>query len=574
MKWLFSGVLCLLSLSGAAEEARRPNVLVVITDDQGWGDLSSHGNADIRTPVMDGLAAAGARFEHFYVSPVCSPTRASLLTGRYHWRTGVSGVTRGMETMRAEEVTMAEVFGPAGYATGAFGKWHSGAHYPNHPNGQGFAEFTGFCRGHWNNYFSTTLEHDGVDFQSEGYINDYLTDKALAFMQGHAGAPFLCYLAYNTPHSPLQVPDPYFDAAKARGLDDEHAAVYAMCENLDHNLGRLLGWLDEAKLAEDTIVVFLGDNGPNTDRFNGGMRGRKGSVHEGGMRNLLFLRYPRRIPAGTVVPQLAAHIDILPTLADLAGVKLPDPERLDGISLVPYIEGKADGADDRTIYELWGGKRTLRTAQYRWVRESRDPQLYDMHADPGETQDLAEAQPELVEKFTQAYDDFVLPAVDIWTKPPPIPVGYEAAPLVRLDGPEATLNGGLKTFGKHANNSWITDWSNTEDTIAWELEVVKAGDYAVTLQYTCAENNLGARIEASVPGDATTATLTEAHDPGYLPSPDRVPRSEVYERTWASLDLGTLTLPKGDVALTLRATEIPGAIAADVKEVFLKPVSH
>ena len=188
---------------GAAEAAaqRPPNVVVFLTDDQGFGDMHAHGNELLDTPVQDALRLAGARFERFYVNPVCAPTRAAFLTGRYPARTGVSGVTHRLETMRADEVTIAEVFKGAGYATGCFGKWHNGAHYPNHPNGQGFDEFFGFCAGHWNNYFDTTLERNGEAVQTKGYITDVITDAALDFIEANRDDPFFAYIPYNAPHA-------------------------------------------------------------------------------------------------------------------------------------------------------------------------------------------------------------------------------------------------------------------------------------------------------------------------------------------------------------------------------------
>lgn len=201
-------------------EVARPNILLIMTDDQGWGDIRSHGNPLIDTPVLDHLAEQGTRFDRFFVSPVCAPTRASLLTGRWHLRTGTHGVTRGNETMRSEEVTLAEILRQQGYHTGIFGKWHNGAHYPEHPNGQGFEEFIGFCSGHLNNYFDATLEYNGKPIKSKGYITDVLTDAAIEFIVKNKTQPFFCYLPYNAPHSPFQVPNRYFQKYKNRGLDD------------------------------------------------------------------------------------------------------------------------------------------------------------------------------------------------------------------------------------------------------------------------------------------------------------------------------------------------------------------
>ncbi|MBZ0173165.1 MAG: arylsulfatase, partial [Phycisphaerales bacterium] len=338
-----------------------------LTDDQGWGDIHSHGNEVIVTPVLDRLASEGARFERFYVSPVCAPTRAAFLTGRYYLRTGVNGVTHREEVMRSEERTLAEVLKDAGYATGCFGKWHNGAQYPNHPNGQGFDEFFGFCAGHWNNYFDTTLERNGNPVESKGYINDVVTDAALDFIDAHADAPFFCYVPYNTPHSPFQVPDRYFDPFKEQGLDDTLACVYGMVKSIDDNVGRLLDRLESHGLAGDTIVVFFGDNGPNTERYNGGMLGRKGSVHEGGVRNALFIRWPGHIPAGTEVKPIAAAIDLLPTLAELANVPVNPARQLDGLSLAPLLTGQRVDWPDRMLFSHWKGRGAVRTQGERRV---------------------------------------------------------------------------------------------------------------------------------------------------------------------------------------------------------------
>ncbi|HLL95021.1 MAG TPA: sulfatase-like hydrolase/transferase, partial [Spirosoma sp.] len=240
--WLWGAVLfgsvVLLVAPAYRPVGDRPNVLFILTDDQGWGDLGLHGNPHVETPHLDQLARDGAQFERFFVSPLCAPTRASLLTGRYHLRTGTVSVTGGWERMNADEQTLAEIFKQNGYATGCFGKWHNGEHYPEDPIGQGFDEFLGFCAGHWNNYFDTELQHNDEMVPTRGFITDVLTDAAIGFIENNKEKPFFCYLPYNAPHSPFQVPDRYFDKCKARGLDDQNACVYGMVENLDDNIGR------------------------------------------------------------------------------------------------------------------------------------------------------------------------------------------------------------------------------------------------------------------------------------------------------------------------------------------------
>ena len=557
---------------------RPPNVLLVMTDDQGWGDVYSHGNSKIDTPVMDRLATEGARFDRFYVSPVCAPTRASLLTGRYALRTGAADVTRGLEAMRPEEVTMAEVFRDAGYRTGLFGKWHNGAHYPADPLGQGFGTFFGFTAGHWNNYFDTRLEYDGREVETEGYITDVLTDSALAFIERHRDVPFFAYVPYNAPHGPFQVPDRYFAKYAQRGLDDKTAAVYAMVENVDDNLGRLLGTLDELGLAENTIVLFLTDNGPNGDRFNGGMRGRKGSVHEGGVRVPLFVRWPGHVPEGRLVRRIAAHIDLLPTLAELAGVEAPETLPLDGRSLARLLQGEG-GGPERMLFTHWTSARdgelerypgAVRTERYRLVRAGEGWQLYDMLLDPYETTDVAAAHPDVVDSLSAAYEAWFDDVTDVAIARAPIPVGYDAAPVAELPAPEAYLSGDVRWRGGQGwANDWAVGWTDSSDGAAWELEVVQPGRYGVTALYAAPEAAVGARVRVEAGGVHAEATIRKAHDPEPLPSPDRVPRIEVYEKVWAPLELGTLRLEEGATRLTVR-TAAPLQEPLELKAVRLR----
>jgi arylsulfatase A-like enzyme len=319
-----------------------PNVIVILTDDQGWGDLSLHGNPHLETPHLDALAHSGARLDRFYVSPVCAPTRASLLTGKFHQRTGVHGVTRGQENMSLDEVTLADLFKEAGYATGIFGKWHNGAHYPYHPNGRGFDQFVGFCAGHWSNYFDALIEENGKPHRSKGYMTDYLTDRAIELHRGKRQErrnPFICYIPYQTPHTPYQVPDEPFEKYTAMGLDPQLACLMAMCENIDNNVGRVLAALEEMKIREETIVIFFSDNGPNRYRFNGGLKGRKGSVDDGGMRVPSFVSWPGTIPSRLIVDEVTAHIDLLPSLMGWIGRDDLIPVGIDGRSLAPLLTG-------------------------------------------------------------------------------------------------------------------------------------------------------------------------------------------------------------------------------------------
>lgn len=581
-----------LSLQGAAPSAsiadeRRtpPNVVLIMTDDQGWGDIHSHGNPDLDTPVMDQLARDGVRFERFFVSPVCAPTRASLLTGRYYLRTSTNGVTRGNETMRSEEVTIAEAFQQAGYATGIFGKWHNGAHYPHAPNGQGFDEFVGFSAGHWNNYFDTQLEHNGQPIETEGYITDVLTDAALDFIEKHKDGPFFAYLPYNAPHSPFQVPDVYFDKYKQRGFDNKNASVYGMVENIDANMGRVLEKLDALGLRNNTIVLFLTDNGPNgQDRYNGNMKGAKASVHEGGVRVPLFVRWPAQLEAGRVVRELAAHIDLFPTLVELTGIAMPETLPLDGMSLVPLLKEEDDEWPERTFFTHWrlpaGGELfpgAVRTPRWRAVNGGEQWELYDMLSDPGQRTDLAASHPEVVQRLSGDYRRWFDEVTQGGFDPIPVPIGHAARQEVVFPGHEAHLAPGIGERISYVGsngwaNDWVTNWTSTDAYPYWSVHVMEAGRYQINVKYTLAEEDIGAVLRAEIGSASVEAVVDKAHDPAYLFSPDRVLRGEVYEKEWATLPMGVVELAEGETRLVLKAKTIAGERAPDVKAVHVRRV--
>ena len=407
----FLAALCGLCMAEVAVAAGPPNVVLIMTDDQGWGDVHSHGNDQIDTPTMDQLAASGARFDRFFVSPMCGPTRASLLTGRWNLRTGVSWVSHGKEIMRLDELTLGNAFAEAGYATGAFGKWHNGEYGPYHPNARGFQVFLGFCRGAWENYFNAVIERNREPIETKGYITDVLTDGVLEFIETNRNRPFFCYVPYNAPHHPYQVPEKYFAKYIDRGFDEKTACVYGMVENVDDNLARILAKLDQLQLADNTIVIFTSDNGPWMPasgsegswrrRYNGGMRGRKAEVDEGGVRVPLFVRWPGHIQPHTTVTQIAAHVDLFPTLMDLCNVPTSKNLPLDGRSLVPLLKGETENWPDRMIFthqNQFGETRmtpgSVRTQQYRLVNRGDGYELYDMLADPGQKSDIAKATSE------------------------------------------------------------------------------------------------------------------------------------------------------------------------------------
>ncbi|MFA6546856.1 MAG: arylsulfatase, partial [Limisphaerales bacterium] len=380
-------------LGARLSAAPKPNVLIFLADDAGWGDYSVCGNTNLKTPSIDSIARAGASLDRFYVCAVCAPTRAEFLTGRYHPRGGVRGVSTGQERLNLDEKTVADAFKASGYATGAFGKWHNGSQWPFHPNARGFEEYYGFTSGHWGEYFNPPLEHNGRLVRGNGFIADDLTDHAIQFIERNRSKPFFCYLPYNTPHSPWAVPDKFWQRHKdapvamrsqeaGKEVLDETRCAMAMVENLDWNIGRTLQRLDELKLADNTIVIFFSDNGPNSWRWNGGMKGRKGSTDEGGVRSVFFLRWPGGgIRPGTVVREISGAIDLLPTLTAMAGIPRAGDKPLDGRNLFPLLRGGQHNWPDRVIFNSYGGNVSARTQQYRLDNTGA---LFDMVADPGQ----------------------------------------------------------------------------------------------------------------------------------------------------------------------------------------------
>ena len=557
-----------------------PNVLFILTDDQGWGDLGLHGNDSIRTPNLDRLGRESVRFDRFYVSPVCAPTRASFLTGRHFPRTGAVFVTRRMETLDTSEYTLAELFRDGGYRTALFGKWHNGQPYPYHPLGQGFERFFGFAAGHWNNYFDTELMHQTGYVPTTGYLSDVLTDSLLHFISAPQEQPFFAYLAFQAPHTPNQVPDRYFDRYKAAGLTDFNAGIYGMVENVDDNVGRILARLDALGIAENTIVIFSTDNGPNGWRYNGGMRGRKGHVDEGGVRVPFFVRWPAGgLAHGRVVSQPAAHIDLLPTLAELTGVgedRLPAP--LDGRSLAPLLRHPDTACAERDLptfsqgwtFQPWPGA-LRRGSQLFILRDSAEAELYDLATDPGQQHDLSDSLPDLTRELELRYRKIVAEAYVPERVAPPIPVGYAAMPTVAFPAHEISRIEGTTFEGGYGwANDYLVDWTGPTAYAEWPVQVVTPRRYRVILQYATGGTDVGrVRLSTgSTPEEGSTITTVLAPARATrVPSPDRTPRGEVYAYDWAEAELGTVAFHTGDSLLRLSFPDVRADMPLRVKGV-------
>jgi arylsulfatase A-like enzyme len=572
----------LLALAHCAlAEPRGPNVLVLLADDQGWGDLSLHGNSNLNTPHVDSLARDGAAFERFYVCPVCSPTRAEFLTGRYHPRGGVWNVTTGGERLNLDEKTIADSFKAAGYATGLFGKWHNGTQYPYHPNARGFDDFYGFTSGHWGDYFSPPLEHNGKEVRGRGYLADDLADHAVSFVEQNRDRPFFCYLAFNTPHSPMQVPDRDWQRLKDRKLPLRYPgpqredlpftrAALAMCENIDGNVGRVLRKLDELKLTENTVVLYFSDNGPNGWRWNSGMKGRKGSTDEGGVRSPLFVRWNGHIAPRTKVTPIAAAIDLLPTLTELAGINVVGSKPLDGVSLAPLLVGKTNKPwPERMIFSHWNGSVSVRTQEHRLDAAGK---LYDMTRDPGQERDISRAEPAVAKRLADAVARWRHDVLsELKKEDRPFTVGYPEFPVARLPARDGVPLGNVKRSAKAPNCSFFTNWVHPDDRMTWDIDVATPGPYELAIHYTCAKENVGSRIEVSFQESRLTGQVTDPHDPPLVGAEhDRVRRDgESYVKDFKPLSLGVINLPRGRGLLTLRAIQVAGKEVMDVRGVSL-----
>ena len=540
--------------SSAQPPSGRPNVLLIVTDDQGYGDLGIHGNPRVATPNLDRLGRQSVRFESFYVSPVCSPTRASLLTGRYNYRTGVVDTFLGRSLMHADETTLAEMLSGAGYRTGIFGKWHLGDNYPLRAIDQGFGEALTLNGGGigqpsdppgGESYFDPLLRRNGEWVRAKGYVSDVVANATIDFIEGNRDRPFFAYLAFNAPHTPLQVPPEKH--AKYREMttlspgdfssaghpipetfDPETTArIYGMVENIDDNVGRVLSALDDLELADRTIVIFMTDNGPQQPRYNAGMLRQKGTVNEGGIRVPFFVRLPGRFEAGRIVDRIAAHIDVTPTLLELCGVRPPAPVRFDGRSLVPLLEGNDRVWPHRMLFFQWhrgdvperGRAFAARSQRYKIVQWQGAgpsakppfpaPQLFDMEADRLEQRNLALQKPEIVREFQAAYA--------AWLGDVTAGRDYSDAGVARIfigDPREDPVRLTRQDWrGREAG------WTPTS-VGHWMVDVRSAGGYRVTLRFAAlGEPGVvtfqvgGAKVQKEVPAGSTSVEFPDVSLP-------------------------------------------------------------
>jgi len=464
--------------------ASQPNVILIVTDDQGYGDMSCHGNPYLDTPNIDRLHDEGISLDDYHVDPYCTPTRAALMTGRYSVRVGAWAVTEGRQLLDADESTMADVFLASGYRTGMFGKWHLGDPFPYAPRYRGFQDTVHHLAGGvdeignpvGNDYFDDTYYRNGKPEKFESYCTDVFFDETLRFIGAGKATdfeqPFFVYLPLNAMHGPLTVDPSYSDPFLARGLSEPRSKFFGMVQNFDENLGRLLQSLKQWGIDENTLVIFMGDNGTGggvdsktMEGYNVGMRGKKGSTYEGGHRVACFARWPGTLDSGGTVEELTAHLDWLPTLIDLCGLEKPSDVAFDGRSIEPLMRGKSSNWRERTLFvdrqadqlEMWNPSvspeqkypsRVVLTERWRLV----NGELYDILDDPSQKNDLARQNPEVVESLSAAYKKHFEDVTDHGGRFTPFIIGAREENPTRFT---------------------TRDWHHTDGGVIWKMSLVE-----------------------------------------------------------------------------------------------------
>lgn len=540
-----------------------PNVISIIMDDLCWGDLGCHGNPIVRTPNLDGLRGESASMLRYCSGPLCSPARASFITGRYHPRTRVIDTYCGRSMIDPDEPTIARSLKTAGYVTGAFGKWHLGDCYPMRAMDMGFdctlqhrAGGIGQPGDHPDNharwltdsYFDPVLYRNGVPEKTRGYCTDIFFDETIRFIEENERRPFFAYLATNAPHTPLIVGDEWADPYRKLGVNETHARLYGMVENIDMNVGRLLATLERLGLSENTLVLYTSDHGPcasardagapegRRDRYNAGLRGIKGEMYEGGIRVPCFWRWPGRIERGVGIDRVSHPIDVLPTVLAACGVALPTGHTIDGKNILPLLSGaiSAEAWPEREIFMQWHrGNVPVRyrnyaviTQRYKLHRshEDRPDELYDLAADPFEKNDIAGACPEIVSRMRGEYENWLRDVAGTRG------IGTFDPPRIRIGAPEE--NPTLLT-----TNDWRLlvgeDWCRDDLRGYWETAILAEDEYDVTIRFRTGlpSGRTFLRIE-----DVIVSCVTEQGADTTVFGRVRLPKGPARVEAWRELD--------------------------------------
>lgn len=487
-------LILLAAVSLTSVTLARPNVVVVITDDQGYGDLSCHGNPVLKTPNLDALHAESVRLTDYHVSPTCSPTRAALLTGHWTNRTGVWHTIMGRSMLRENEVTVGQFFKDAGYATAMFGKWHLGDNYPCRPEDRGFMEVmrhggggVGQTPDFWDNaYFDGSYFHNSKPEAVKGFCTDVWFDYAKRFIreQKKADKPFLAYISTNAPHGPMHSPEESSKPYTKQGVGV--ANFFGMIANIDDNVGQLRKFLDDEGLTDNTIFIFTTDNGTSSgDKvFNSGMRGRKGSEYDGGHRVPFFVHWPEGgLTGGRDVEPITAHVDVVPTLLDLCGIDSPKGVKFDGRSIRTLLTGKAQNWPDRMLITdsqrvkdpIKWRKSSVMTSRWRLVNGD---QLFDMKSDPGQKKNVAAAHADVVDRLRGFYEDWWEELTPTFKEDVAIALGHPAENPATLTCHDWITTGSTPWNQGHVRNAQ----TGANVTGFWNVNVTKSGRYNIHIR--------------------------------------------------------------------------------------------
>ena len=569
-----------------ADTSTQPNIILIMTDDQGYWDTGVTGNPHIDTPHMDRLATTGMQFQRYYVAPVCSLTRAGVMTGRYSLRTGLYNTRFGGDTLGIKEITVAQLMKKGGYQTGLFGKWHLGQYRGYQPQERGFDEFFGHYHGHIERYdFPDQVFHNGKPVEARGYVSDVFTDAAMDFVEATARKgkkPFFCMLNFNAPHSPWVLDTSHFGQPEGdkllakyleRGLPLREARIYGMVERVDTNIGRVLKRIEDLGIEKETLVMFMSDNGGVSKFWKGDMRGNKAQPYEGGVRSPLFARWPGVIKAGSVVQAQVSHIDLVPTFCQLAGVELPADRKIDGKSFVSILRSGKGETHQRYVYHTWD--RYFPNPDKRWgVSDQRwklvtltpkdakpDParwQLFDLQSDPGEQTNLAKEHPEVVSRLRKAFTDWFADVTKgVEYRPIAIPVGHPEEDRTTIQPSWATWTGKQVNY-TFDGYDWdtIDGWRELGEKATWRLNVLQPGRYIIHLRYGCRPLDAGGVLRISC-GQSSFDYKIRA-----------TTTADQFERFKA----GELVLEKGKSLLKAEVVSAPGRELMRLNQVYLKRI--
>lgn len=516
--------------NGTADSKQKPNIILVITDDQGTGDLGCNGNPYVLTPNIDKFSEEAVSFKNFHVSTTCAPTRGALMTGRHTNRLNVFHTISGRSLLFEDEVLLPEVLSQNGYTTGMFGKWHLGDNYPFRPEDRGFDEVVrhgggGITQGpdYWgNDYFDDHYWHNSVPEKYEGYCTDVFFNEALRFIEENKENPFFCYIATNAPHGPLNVPEEYLDIYKdVENVPNKFKRFYGMITNIDDNFKRLQDKMDELGITDNTILIFMTDNGTagGNSVYDGGLRGKKGSEYEGGHRVPFMIRWPDgKITGGRKVDELVAHYDLLPTFVDLLDLDFTEKKPLDGVSIKSLMKGEDKEWPNRILYMdtqrlqnlVKGRHYTVMDKDWRLVNGN---ELYNVTEDLAQENNIIENHPDVAARLAEGYEKWW---TSIMSEGPNERYAYIIAGTEHENPVRVSAHDMLSVQHRMA---WHQYGAATGDraTGKWKIEIAEQGQYSFSLRRFPRESGLAidAEFPAVEPSIEFDRTMPASRDAGF-----------------------------------------------------------